>query len=72
MGVDRPGEAVGILKLHGYHAAADDGSLVVDGCGVEMASAANRILVERGVAVHAIASEQASLESMFLELTERV
>ncbi len=73
VGVDRPEAAIQTLRHHGHDALADpSGGVVLLACGVEAAAAINRLLVERGIAVHSLGCEQASLEKMFLELTSAV
>jgi ABC-type multidrug transport system ATPase subunit len=50
--------------------ASDDGALRIT-AGPAMASVINRALVEAGVAVSELRSDRASLEDVFLQLTER-
>jgi ABC-2 type transport system ATP-binding protein len=70
IGVDRPGVAVETLREHGYAATVESpGSIVLSSCEAETAAELNALLVGRGLRVHAIACEQESLESIFLELT---
>jgi ABC-type multidrug transport system ATPase subunit len=73
IGVDTPAVALAALNGRGYDASAESsGTIVLPPCDPAAAAAINRLLVEHGVGVHSIACEQASLEKMFLELTNSI
>jgi len=71
IGVDRAQVAVQMLSQQGYEAAHDPaGFLVLPAADHAAAASINRLLVERGFAVHSISHEQPTLEEMFLDLTQ--
>ena len=73
VGVERPGDAARALCHLGYKAVAEEPHcLRVRASGERTAADVNRLLVERGFAVDALAQEQPSLEQMFLHLTKTV
>lgn len=71
LGVDRPAEVADLLVRSGFSCSADgDGCLRVSAAGKDDAARLNRLVVEAGFAVHSLACEGVSLESIFLDLTE--
>jgi len=71
IGLDRPAIAAQMLRQQGWNVGIEeDGTLVLDDISLEKASAVNRLLVERGFAVHALQPRQPSLEDIFLEITQ--
>ncbi len=70
IGVQRSEDAARILAQLGYRTTAEPpDSVLVRASGIADAVDVNRHLVERGFAVHSLATEQPSLEHMFLHLT---
>ncbi len=71
IGVDRPHIAVQMLSQQGFEATHDPaGHLTLPAADPSAAASINRLLVERGFAVHAISHEQPTLEEMFLHITQ--
>jgi ABC-2 type transport system ATP-binding protein len=71
--VDRPENAVLVLKQHGWDVdERPDGALSVPVDNVSDAATVNALLGQHGVAVHHLAQEQASLETLFLKATGRL
>jgi ABC-2 type transport system ATP-binding protein len=70
--VDRPENAVLVLRQNGWdvHERAD-GALSMPVVNVSDAATVNSLLWQHGVAVHHLAQEQASLETLFLKATGR-
>jgi ABC-2 type transport system ATP-binding protein len=66
--VDAVERAADLLRAHGWSHRAEDGALIADDPAA--AAAINRLLVEAGHAVHHLAVESASLEDVFLDMTE--
>ena len=71
--VDRPENAVSVLRQHGWDVdERPDGALSMPVANVSDAAAVNALLGQNGVAVHHLAQEQASLETLFLRATGRL
>lgn len=71
--VDRPEDAVLVLRQHGWDVdERPDGALSMPVATVSDAAAVNALLGQNGVAVHHLAQEQASLETLFLRATGRL
>ena len=71
--VDRPEIAVLVLRQHGWDVdARPDGAISLPVANVSDAAAVNALLGQHGVAVHHLAQEQVSLETLFLRATGRV
>lgn len=71
--VDRPENAVLVLRQHGWDVhERPDGALAMPIANVSDAAAVNALLGHNGVAVHHMAQEQASLETLFLKATGRL
>ena len=71
--VDRPENAVLVLRQHGWDVdERPDGALSMPVSNVSDAAAINALLGQHGVAVHHLAQEQASLETLFLRATGRL
>jgi len=71
--VDRPENAVLVLRQHGWDVdERPDGALSMPVANVSDAAAVNALLGQNGVAVHHLAQEQASLETLFLRATGRL
>jgi ABC-2 type transport system ATP-binding protein len=70
LGVDRPADVADLLARAGYQCVAErDGCLRVLTAGRDEAARLNRRVVEAGFAVHSLAPEGVSLESLFFDLT---
>lgn len=71
IGVERTATAADFLRGQGYEAASEAAdTLRLPGCAPHEAAALNRLLVERGFAVHSISQVQPTLEEMFLDVTQ--
>ena len=71
--VDRPENAVLLLRQHGWDVdERSDGALSMPIGNVSDAAAVNALLGQHGVAVHHLAQEQTSLETLFLRSTGRL
>ena len=71
--VDRPENALLVLRQHGWDVDERlDGALSMPVANVSDAAAVNALLGQHGVAVHHLAQEQASLETLFLRATGRL
>jgi ABC-2 type transport system ATP-binding protein len=71
VGLDRPAVAAQMLRQQGWSVEEEaDGTLMLGDAAVERAAEVNRLLVERGFAVHALQQRRASLEDIFLEITQ--
>ena len=71
IGIDRPAVAAQLLQQQGFEAEEElPDTLRLPACDGRQAAAINRLLVERGFAVHAISLAQPSLEEMFLDVTQ--
>jgi lantibiotic transport system ATP-binding protein len=71
--VDRPKNAVLVLRQHGWEVdELQDGALSMPVANVLDAAAVNTLLGQHGVAVHHLAQEQVSLETLFLRATGRM
>jgi ABC-2 type transport system ATP-binding protein len=71
--LDRPDDAVRVLRQHGWYAdERPDGALAIPASLVSDAAAINTLLVQHGLAIHHLAREQASLETLFLKATGRM
>ncbi len=68
--VDRRREALGLLASHGYTVDERGEHLVIYGATREIAREVNRLLVESDIGVHHLTIELATLEQLFLEVTE--
>ena len=66
--VNRVDEASALLAARGWRMAISEGTLVTDDTGA--AVAINRALVENGYDVHHLATERATLEDVFLGMTQ--
>lgn len=71
IGLDRPAVAAQMLRQQGWAVEVGEGdTLVLADPSQEDAAALNRLLVERGFAVHLLQARQPSLEDIFLEITQ--
>lgn len=71
--VDRPEDAFLLLRQHGWDVdERPDGALSMPVANVSDAAAVNALLWQHGIAVHHLAREQASLETLFLTATGRL
>ena len=68
IGADRAADAAALLERHGWGVQCDGDALV--SADVAAAPAINRVLVQHGFAVHHLAAESASLEDLFLSMTD--
>lgn len=66
--VDRPDRAAELLRAHGWNNRTANGALLAD--EIADPAAINRVLVEAGHQVAHLAVESASLEDVFLDMTE--
>ncbi len=65
---DRPSDALVLLERQGWRVQRDGDALVC--ADLTEASTINRVLVQQGHAVHHLATESASLEDLFLTMTD--
>lgn len=71
--VNRLADAVRVLRQHGWDVDKhSDGALSVPVSQVSDAAVVNALLGQHGIAVHHLAQEQASLETLFLSATGRL
>jgi len=68
IGVDRPEIAAALLTSRGWTVTIDNGALVTD--DTTIAAALNRALIEAGHEVRHLAIESATLEDVFLSMTQ--
>jgi hypothetical protein len=67
--VDRREEALRLLEASGHAVDARREPFVIRGATLETAREVNRLLVQKGIGVHRLAIELATLESLFRKLT---